>query len=210
MLVHISLRALTQQSGAPRERTPRQCNFNNQLRASEESFTTTRATKPLKMVDVKALLDRAEITDTITRFLRSLDDGNPALLASCLTPDMTMDLTPLNKAGMSYPAFHGREAVVEKLMHAVGKTMDSAHHVGNFLFDLPEGGGDEARVSCYALAQHFRLGEGPDDRHNGHEDYCLMGNRYDITLVRDGEGWKIKLYVVSCMWSLGNVDVVKV
>jgi len=159
------------------------------------------------MFDLKALFDRNEITDTITRFLHSLDNGNPKLFTSCLTPDMTMDLTPLNKAGTSYPTFHGREVVVEKLMHAVGKTMDSAY-VSNFLIDLK--GSEEAQVSCYALAQHFRLGEGSSNEPNGQNDYCLMGNIYDITLVRDGADWRIKLYVVDSMWSLGNVDVLKV
>ena len=156
------------------------------------------------MAELRALVNRNAITDTIVRFLRSLDDGDPELLSSCLTDDMVMDLTPLNKTGTAYSAFHGRANVVEKLMRAVGKTMDSAHHVSNFLVQL---NGSEARVSCYALAQHFRLGEGPTHEHN---DYCLMGNRYDITLVCENETWRIKIFVVNSMWSQGNVDVMKV
>ena len=138
------------------------------------------------MFDVKALFDRNKITDTITRFLRSLDDGNPKLLTSCLTPDIIIDLTPLNKAGTSYPKFHGREVVVEKLIHAVRKTIDSANHVSNFLIDLK--GSNEAYMSCYALAQYFRLGEGSSNKYNGQNNYCLIGNRYYIALIRDGAG----------------------
>ena len=164
----------------------------------------------LKMAKLRALVDRTAITDTITRFLRSLDDGNSELLFSCLTDDMVMDLTPLNKATaggtrFSYSAFQGRANVVEKLMRAAGKTMDSAHHVSNFLVELND---NEAEVSCYALAQHFRLGEGPS--HDEHNDYCLMGNRYDVTLVCEKEAWRIKTFVVNSMWSQGNVDVMKV
>jgi hypothetical protein len=159
-------------------------------------------------LDIQIIIARASITDTITRFLRSLDDGNPELLSQCLTDDMVMDLTPLNTTGTSYPKIEGRDVVIPKLMHAVGKTMDSAHHVSNFLFDFNESK-DEALVSCYALAQHFRLGEGPSLDFN---EYCVMGNRYQVTMVCDQakDKWDIKRFVVSSMWAQGKVEVMSV
>ena len=65
--------------------------------------------------------------------------------------------------------------------------------------------GDEGHLDCYALAQHFRAGEGPEPKHRG----FLMGNRYDTDLAR-GEGkWRVRRLVVICMWSEGDIKVVE-
>jgi hypothetical protein len=151
------------------------------------------------------LTPREAIIETFSRFAKSLDDGDPDLLASVLTPDMVMDLTAFKAIGIIIPTLNGRENVVTALMKSVGKTQDSTHQLTNFLI---QGKGDrEASVQCYALAQHFKLDEGPV---NGKEDYYLMGNRYDAVVVLLEGDWRIQRLAVRAQWVQGDVGVLEV
>lgn len=151
------------------------------------------------------LTPREAIIQTINQFVLALDDGNEDLLASVLTDDMVMDLSPFQKVGLPYEAIHGRENVVEHLMKYVGKTKDSAHHLSNFIVKFT--GDQEAEVSVYALAQHFRLGEAVSTV----QECYLIGNRYRIRILKkdDSESWYIKTFVVSPAWTTGNPEVMK-
>lgn len=75
--------------------------------------------------------------------------------------------------------------------------MDSSHHLSNFRVKL-NGRQDEAEVYCYALAQHFRKGEGGDPKNR---QYLLFGNTYSADIVKseDEDIWRIR-YVVHLLF----------
>jgi len=64
--------------------------------------------------------------------------------------------------------------------------------------------GDSARVRCYAQAQHFLPGEGPDPERLEH---ALTMNRYDTTLRRDDGEWRIAHLSIDLAWFDGNPAV---
>ena len=156
------------------------------------------------MPNADGLTDREAAIDAITRFVNSLDEGDPDLLRSAITDNMLMDLSPFNKAGFNYSPFSGKEQVVERLMKAVGKSLDSTHSITNFRCKVS---GDEAELSCYVLAQHFRLGQGPS---SDFQDFYLMGNKYKAVIVRAGEVWKVSKLACEPAWTHGVAAVMQV
>ena len=156
------------------------------------------------MPNSNGLTDREAITDAIVRLVLSIDDGDAELLSSTITDDMVMDLTGLNESGFAYRPFVGKEMVVQGLMKAVGTSLDTTHHVSNFRIDL---GIDSAKLDCYALAQHFRRGEGLSSKSN---DCFLAGNKYHSIVVREEGVWKVKRLEVKAAWTYGDGSVMKV
>jgi hypothetical protein len=157
------------------------------------------------------LTPREAAIDALTRFVCSLDEGDPVLLKSSITTDMLMDLSPFNAAGFNYSPFSGQDVVCDRLMAAVGVSMDTTHSITNFRTKVI--GEREMEVKCYVLAQHFRLGQGQS---SDFQDYYLMGNKYSAVVVRDdadedGSGeWKIKELVITPAWTQGVSAVMKV
>jgi hypothetical protein len=157
------------------------------------------------------LTPREAAIDALTRFVCSLDEGDPVLLKSSITADMLMDLSPFNAAGFNYSPFSGQDVVCDRLMAAVGVSMDTTHSITNFRTKMI--GEGEMQVKCYVLAQHFRLGQGQS---SDFQDYYLMGNKYSAVVVRgdadeDGSGeWKIKELVITPAWTQGVSAVMKV
>ena len=150
------------------------------------------------MARLSGLTDREAVIDAVLRMAQGLDDADPDLLRSAFVPDAVFDVTPVNKIGRQYKVLHGVDTIVEGVMGSVGP-MDTTHSVTNFRVQLS---GDSARVTAYAIAQHFSAGEGPDPTKKG---YFLMGNRYTATAVRAEEGlWRLKQMTVDCTWCHGD------
>ena len=156
------------------------------------------------MPNAGGLTDREAAIDAIIRFVVSLDDGDRELCASSLTEDMIMDLTPFSKIGMNNQSSTGKAAVVERLMTAVGKPLDTTHCATNIRCTVS---GDEANLSCCVLAQHFRLGQGPS--HN-FQDHYLVANQYKADIVREGDLWKVSKLIITPAWTQGDPEVMKV
>lgn len=157
------------------------------------------------MPNFGGLTDREAAIDAIIRFVLSLDNGDSTLCTSSLTKDTVTDLTPFQKIGMNHQhPIVGRQAVVDLLMGAVGRPLDTTHMATNIRCTVQ---GDEAELTCCVLAQHFRLGEGLDPKF---QEHYLGANNYEATIVRDGDLWKVKKLVIIPAWTLGNLDVMKV
>lgn len=167
-------------------------------------LTPNRLEAPLNMPNIGGLTDRESAIDAIIRFVCALDEGDPELSASSLTEDAIMDLTPFNKVGLNYQPVHGRTAIVDRLMTAVGKPLDTTHCATNIRCIV---NGDTADLSCCVLAQHFRGGEGPSPEF---QDYYLFGNQYKATVVREGDLWRVNRLTITPAWTQGNPDVMKV
>ena len=151
------------------------------------------------------LSPREGAIDAIYRFTQALDDADENLLRSAFANDGVVDLSGLTPCtGKAYDEKDGIESIVNSVLAHVGP-MDSAHHLSNFRVKI-HSDGTEAEVTCYALAQHFKAGEGT---HPGERNYLIMGNSYWADVARDGSDedalWKIRRIEITNMWSEGDL-----
>ncbi|MFC8828260.1 nuclear transport factor 2 family protein [Streptomyces sp. NPDC057137] len=150
---------------------------------------------------LQLIVDRAAIADALHRYAAGLDHGDADLFISSLTEDATVDLTPATtKIGLEFPVLTPRKTVVEALIPTVGP-LDTSHVISNIRTTVD---GDTAKLSCYAMAQHFPAGEGPKPERTRQ---ALMMNRYDADLVRDGEVWRISRLTIDSAWFSGDPSV---
>jgi SnoaL-like domain len=144
---------------------------------------------------------RNAILDAIYRYTAGLDYCDAELLESSLTKSAVVDLTPATrKIGLDFPVLESRETVVSALIAAVGP-LDTSHVVTNPRITVM---GDTAELRCYAQAQHFLPGEGPDPARTTH---ALMMNRYRAELTRDGQQWRISRLTIDNAWFEGDPAV---
>lgn len=153
------------------------------------------------------LTPREAAADAVHRMVQALDDNDEALMRSAFLPDGVFDLSGLSAAtGQSFPPQEGIEAIVNGVLAHLS-TLDSGHHLSNFRVKLNDAA-DQAEVHCYAMAQHFRKGEGHDARKR---DYVLYGNAYWADVVKDGTGedafWRIRRFEIRNLWVEGEPSV---
>lgn len=139
-------------------------------------------------------------TDALVRFAFGLDAGDREILESAFTDDVLFDVSRVGDEQSGFPAIEGRESVVGMLLLSMGP-LDTMHALSNFRVHVDA---DTARLNCYAMAQHYRPGEGPV---RDKTDQVMMGNAYDAELVRDGQSWRIKRLTIVTIWSQGNPDL---
>lgn len=147
------------------------------------------------------LSDREAVIDAVLRFVIALDDNDEGLLISAFTEDAVVDLGPASVIGIPFSELSGRDKVAKTLLKSVGP-LDTTHMTSNFRVSVV---GDTAQLSCYALASHFRPGQGPSPEH--HKGFT-MANRYTTELVRDDGAWRIRHMVINCTWSDGDIGVI--
>lgn len=139
---------------------------------------------------LQTLLDRQEIAELCARYTAALDTKDWELLRSCFA---------------AAPAFvhpggrlDGWEQILARTSAALAPLTRSQHLLGNILVSVD---GDRATSSCYFHAQHVRSGT------PGGELYVIAG-RYDDTLRRTDDGWRIAERVQTYLWRSGNRAVV--
>jgi hypothetical protein len=151
--------------------------------------------------DSSFLAERAAVIDALYRYAAGLDDGDEQMLVSALTEDAIVDLTPaVTKLGMAFPVLEAREVIVSTLLAAVGP-LDTSHSISNVRLQVD---GDRAELRCYAQAQHFLPGEGPDPAKARH---ALMMNRYQCSLRHDSPDWRIARLTIDLVWFDGDPAV---
>jgi hypothetical protein len=150
------------------------------------------------------LTDREAAIDALHRFVWALDEGSDDLSSSSLTPDATMVLN-FTHNGAKPREINGRDTIVETLMSAVGRPLDTTHMATNVRCEVD---GDKAKLQAQILAQHFRGGEGVSPEYG---DYYLFGNIYKCEIERADEGlWRINRVTISAKWTQGKPEVMKV
>ena len=155
------------------------------------------------------LSHREGAIDAIYRFVEALDRADADLLRSAFANDGVIDLSGLTPCtGKPYDEKKGVEAIVNSVLAHVGP-MDSSHHLSNFRVKM-NSDQSQAEVTCYALAQHFKSGEGHDP---SKRDYVIMGNTYwaDVAKGSDEEDalWRIKKIEVTNVWSEGDLAAIE-
>lgn len=142
------------------------------------------------MTDAQVLADRAAISDLCTRYTTALDTKDWAMLRSCFAPEPVF----------THPGgrLEGFEAILGRTSAALTPLTRTQHLLGNLIATVDR---DTARSSCYFHAQHVRTGT------PGGELYVIAG-RYDDSLVRTPDGWRITERVQTYLWRSGNGAVV--
>lgn len=148
------------------------------------------------MTTFQETADKFAVVETLYRFAAGLDQRDEALLASAFAADAVSDFRPAGKkAGFEYPVLEGRETIVAALRGSLNH-IDTTHSVSNPRVSLD---GDKATLDALVEAQHLPA--------NDHSRHYLMKNRYDVELVRQGEGWVIQRVTIDNVWRSGDPGV---
>lgn len=139
---------------------------------------------------LQQLLDEREITAVVHRYAAALDQKDWPLLASCFVPDATADYETIGR-------LEGYAAIEDLCRNALSNMARTQHLIGNVEVSV---NGDSATSSCYLHAQHIRP-EFPGGDSN------IIAGRYQDTLVRTDQGWRIKLRSLQVWWSFGNPEI---
>ncbi|KAK4861714.1 hypothetical protein LT330_003749 [Penicillium expansum] len=141
-----------------------------------------------------ALSDRDAVADALYRGVVAFDTADDALFKSALTDDAVLVLNGT--------VMEGYDAIYSQCYANIAK-LDTNHFLTNMRINITEE--SKAQVSCSALSQHYREGEGmkPDS------DFLLAGGFYAVELVKDaGDGlWKIKHWTLKTTWGQGDWGV---
>ncbi|MDA5280505.1 nuclear transport factor 2 family protein [Streptomyces sp. NPDC054904] len=140
-------------------------------------------------IEIRALTDRAEITDLFDRYLRSLDERkfDGVWAASLFTEDASIE-TP---AGL----VRGRDAVLENVRTAMRAFDRTVHFGSNYVIEVD---GDRATLRGNQLSTHVLAGDG---------GLFLSGGRTDNELVRTSAGWRLHRADLHITWTQGNPPV---
>jgi hypothetical protein len=143
-----------------------------------------------------ALSGREAIADAVYRCVVALDTDSPTLFRSAFTSDAIFDLNGT--------IMNGFDAINTQCFASISK-MDTTHFISNLRINVLDGD-SKAEVTCSALAQHYRGGEGMKPG----AAPLLAGSLYWLELVKD-EGddglWKIKKWKMKSTWGQGDWGV---
>ena len=96
----------------------------------------------------------------------------------------------------------GLKAIKDQIFYPIGP-MDTTHMISNVrLLSETE---HEATMSAYALAYHYRTGQGM----KADADKYVSGVQYHLNLIKEGELWKVKEWTMHITWVDGNPEVMK-
>ncbi|MFD8251795.1 nuclear transport factor 2 family protein [Streptomyces werraensis] len=136
---------------------------------------------------VRALTDRAAVTDLISRYLRSLDEG--VLDDEWARAFHTEDVV----AEMPIGTVRGRDAVLDRVRRGMA-LFDRTVHLGTN--DVVEIDGDRATVRGAQLSTHVLA--------DGSQEVFVSAGRTETELVRTDEGWRISATALRVVWTRGT------
>lgn len=135
-------------------------------------------------MDVQALIDRAEITDLLTRYARAVDRRDWDLFRSVFTPDARIDYTQVG-------GIAGDPVTVVGFLSEVMAMFESTQHqISNIDITIDD---DEAVVTAM-VHNPLKLPDSP---------VWATGGWYHHELVRTSEGWRSRSLVEEASWFHG-------
>lgn len=133
---------------------------------------------------VRALTDRAAVTDLISRYLRSLDEG--VLDDDWARAFHTEDVV----AEMPVGTVRGRDAVLDRVRRGMALFDRTVHLSTN---DVVEIDGDRATVRGAQLSTHVLA--------DGSQEVFVSAGHTETELVRTDEGWRISATALRVVWT---------
>ncbi|GHC40025.1 nuclear transport factor 2 family protein [Streptomyces cinnamoneus] len=136
---------------------------------------------------VQTLTDRAEITDLMDRYLRSLDDGvfDEEWARTFHTEDVTAD--------MPIGTVHGRDALLDHVSRGMAMFDRTVHLSTNAVIEID---GDRATVRSAQLSTHVLA--------DGSESVFISAGHADNELLRTANGWRISASALRVVWTQGT------
>ncbi|OBI44065.1 nuclear transport factor 2 family protein [Mycobacterium sp. E796] len=129
--------------------------------------------------------DRLAIHDALFRYAHALDDRDSQLLRTCFTEDAVCEV------GATLTGIDSIIAFAEGVLSGFDVTQ---HLIANPRCMID---GDRAESVCDLQAQHIARGAPAGERY-------VIGGRYEDSLVRTPEGWRIAHRRLRVTWSEGN------
>ncbi|MDG4833930.1 nuclear transport factor 2 family protein [Solwaraspora sp. WMMD1047] len=133
------------------------------------------------------LLDRAWITDLVSRLGSNLDSRNFEGLRDLFTPDATVT-TPGGTA-------HGHDALVDQARRRHSTDVGIQHIITNVLIEHSDD--DRATARANLLVSFARTGAGDPSP-------FLLGEIYDFDLRRTPAGWRLTALTSTPVWTLND------
>jgi hypothetical protein len=136
---------------------------------------------------LRALTDRAEITELLDRYLRSLDEGriDEEWARAFHTEDVVWR--------MPVGTFRGRDTVLERTRSAMALFDRTVHLSTNVVVELD---GDRATARGAQLSTHVLA--------DGSEEVFVSAGHTETELVRTPEGWRISATSLRVVWTRGT------
>ena len=141
-------------------------------------------------MDLQTLIDRAEITDLLTRYARAVDRQDWDLFRTVFTPDAHIDYTQVGGIAGDLDTVVGFLAEVMAMFEAM------QHLVSNIDIDID---GDEAKVTAMVY-NPLKLPDSP---------IWATGGWYHHELVRTADGWRSRSLVEEAGWFDGVPEPAK-
>jgi len=138
---------------------------------------------------VRALQDRADVTDTLYRYASTIDRFDIAGLRRLLADELVAQY------GNADPVTGG-DAVAEWIGAAIAEVVWQHHFLSVYHVDVE---GDRATALVYHTS-HQVFEADPDAAK-------LLVGRYDVELRREVDGWKIGRLRLDLLWGEARVDV---
>ncbi|GHA22178.1 hypothetical protein GCM10010329_51890 [Streptomyces spiroverticillatus] len=157
-----------------------------------ETLNTEALSTEALHTELRALTDRAEITDLFDRYLRSLDDmhtdGSRTLDETWSASFFTEEATTATPAG----EVAGRAAVLANVSTAMRLFARTVHFGSNYVIEID---GDRATLRGNQLSTHVLADGG---------EVFVSGGRTDNALVRTPAGWRLHRADLHIAWTQGT------
>lgn len=142
---------------------------------------------------LSGITEREAIADALYRAVLAFDHADEDLLRSSITEDIELEFPGVLSA-------KGIPEVKAGVYDRVSK-LDTTHFLSNVRINQESS--TKAKVSCSALAQHCRMGQGLD----GTAGKYTSGVLYLCDMVKDGELWKVSRWDAQVIWLDGDASV---
>lgn len=140
-------------------------------------------------MDVQELIDRAEITDALTRYTLAVDDGDWDALDTVFAADATIDYS--ESGGTVGELAEAKKWLAEMLPAFSQKRLHTIGQVGITFTD------EGAEVVAY-FDNPMVISDG-----SGGERVVEVGGRYRHSFVRTSEGWRSRHLHEEVFWTRG-------
>jgi hypothetical protein len=155
--------------------------------------------------ELRAVRDRLDIAEVVTRYAIGIDTRNSELLRGCFADEVEVQASSsgrlnelFKQVGFSTGLKLGGTQWVKMLGGGMAALPVTQHLIGNHLIEII---GDEAHLTCYLRAMHFSGTQFP-----GSAPY-EVGGYYRHLLVRTPAGWKIRKWTLTRTWETGDASV---
>jgi hypothetical protein len=145
---------------------------------------------------LQLLLDRAEISDIVTRYAMGMDLQDWKLFRSCLSDQVEADYSEATGQPAATLKANDFVAFIQSIL-STEKLRTQTLSTNNAITIE----GDRATCVSYYIAQHYL----PKDSGSG-EAFNVHG-WYTDTLIQTAQGWKISGVKVTVRWTTGNPEV---